>query len=250
MEISVNENRTLAGKVAIVFGGSRGIGAAAARRLATEGAHVTVTYVSAPQRAAETVAAIEATGRSGLAIKADNADPAAIKAAVAQTVDHFGRLDIAVVNAGILLLGDVATVSVEDLDRMLNINVRGVFLAIQAAAAHLSDGGRIITIGSNTAVRSGHPGSSVYSMTKAAVSVMAKGIAIDLAGRGITVNNIQPGPTVTDMTVDHIERIKPLIPLKRAGDPEEIAGLVAYLASKESGYMTGSSITIDGGMAL
>jgi 3-oxoacyl-[acyl-carrier protein] reductase len=249
-EILVNENHKLTGKVAIVFGGSRGIGAAAARRLASEGADVTVTYVSAPERAAETVEAIEAAGRTGLAIKADNADPAAIEAAVAQTVGRFGRLDIAVVNAGILLLGDVATVSVEDLDRMLNINVRGVFLAIQAAAARLTGGGRIITIGSNTAVRSGHPGSSVYSMTKAAVAVMAKGIAIDLAGRGITVNNIQPGPTVTDMTVDHIETIMPLIPLRRAGDPDEIAGLIAYLASKESGYMTGSSITIDGGMAL
>lgn len=246
----MNENRKLTGKVAIVFGGSRGIGAAAARRLANDGANVAVTYVSAPERAAETVGAIEAAGRTGLAIEADNADPAAIEAAVAQAVDRFGRLDIAVVNAGILLLGDVATVSVENLDRMLNVNVRGVFLSIQAAAARLADGGRIITIGSNTAVRSGHPGSSVYSMTKAAVAVMVKGIAIDLAGRGITVNNIQPGPTVTDMTVDHIERIKPLIPLKRAADPDEIAGLVAYLASKESGYMTGSSLTIDGGMVL
>jgi 3-oxoacyl-[acyl-carrier protein] reductase len=165
-------------------------------------------------------------------------------------VDHFGKLDIAVVNAGILLLGDVATMSVEGLDRMLAINVRGVFLAIQAAAARLTGGGRIITIGSNTAVRSGHPGSSVYAMTKAAVAVMVEGIAVDLASRDITVNNIQPGPTVTDMTVDHIEAIKPLIPLKRAADPDEIAGLVAYLASKESGYMTGSSLTIDGGMAL
>jgi 3-oxoacyl-[acyl-carrier protein] reductase len=149
-----------------------------------------------------------------------------------------------------LLLGEVATVSVEGLDRMLDINVRGVFLAIQVAAARLTDGGRIIMMGSNTAVRSGHPGSSVYSMTKAAVAVMVKGIAVDLASRGTTVNNIQPGPTVTDMTVDHIEAIKPLIPLKRAADPDEIASLVAYLASKESGYMTGSSLTIDGGMAL
>jgi len=250
MELEVNESRKLTGKVAIVFGGSRGIGAAIARRLANEEADVTVTYVSAPERAAETVRAIEAAGRTGFAVRADSTNPAAIEAAVAQTVNRFGRLDIAVVNAGILLLGDVATVSLEDLDRMLNVNVRGVFLAIQAAAARLIDGGRIITIGSNTAVRSGHPGSSVYSMTKAAVAVMVKGIAVDLAGRGITVNNIQPGPTVTDMTVDHIERIKPLIPLKRAGDPDEIAGLVAYLASKESSYMTGSSLTIDGGMAL
>jgi 3-oxoacyl-[acyl-carrier protein] reductase len=246
----MNENRKLTGKVAIVFGGSRGIGAAAARRLANEGADVALTYVSAPERAAKTVGAIEAAGRTGLAIKADSADPAAIDAAVVQAENRFGRLDIAVVNAGILLLGDVATVSVEDLDRMLNVNVRGVFLAIQAAAARLADGGRIITIGSNTAVRSGYPGSSVYSMTKAAVAVMVKGIAVDLASRGITVNNIQPGPTVTDMTIDHIESIKPLIPLKRAADPDEIGALVAYLASKESGYMTGSSLTIDGGMAL
>lgn len=246
----MNEDPNLAGKIAIVFGGSRGIGAAVARRLARDGADVALTYVSAPQRAAETVESIEAIGRKALAIKADSADPQAIRDAVAQTVERFGKLDIAVVNAGILLLGDVAAVSVEDLDRMLSINVRGVFLAIQAAAAHLPEGGRIITIGSNTAVRSGHPGSSVYSMTKAAVAVMVKGIAVDLAGRGITVNNIQPGPTVTDMTLDHIEVIRPLIPLKRAGEPDEIAGLVAYLASKESGYMTGSSLTIDGGMAL
>jgi 3-oxoacyl-[acyl-carrier protein] reductase len=246
----MNEHRKLTGKVAIVFGGSRGIGAAAARRLATDGADVALTFVTAPERAAETIRAIQAAGQTGIAIKADSADSAAIEAAVAQTVDRFGKLDIAVVNAGILLLGDVATVSVENLDRMLDINVRGVFLSIQAAAAHLPTGGRIITIGSNTAVRSGHPGSSVYSMTKAAVAVMVKGVAVDLAGRGITVNNIQPGPTLTDMTAEHIEAIKPLIPLKRAADPDEIAGLVSYLASKESAYMTGSSLTIDGGMAL
>jgi 3-oxoacyl-[acyl-carrier protein] reductase len=246
----MNENRELSGKVGIVFGGSRGIGAAAARRLASDGADVALTYVSAPDRAAQTVKAIEAAGQTGLAIAADSADPEAIKAAVAQTLDRFGKLDIAVVNAGILLMGDVASVSLEDLDRMLNVNVRGVFLAIQAVAAHLPHGGRIITIGSNTAVRSGYPGSSVYSMTKAAVAVMVKGIAVDLAGRGITVNNIQPGPTVTDMTVAHIESLKPLIPVKRAGEPDEIAGLVSYLASQESGYMTGSSLTIDFGLAL
>ncbi|QGZ59095.1 SDR family NAD(P)-dependent oxidoreductase [Paraburkholderia acidiphila] len=240
----------LEGKAALVFGGSRGIGAAAARRLAQEGADVALTYVSAPQRAAETVAAIEGAGRAGVAIYADSAAPEAIRAAVSQTVERFGKLNIAVVNAGILMLGDIATVSVEDLDRMLSINVRGVFLAIQAAATQLTEGGRIITIGSNTAVRSGHPGSSVYSMTKAAVAVMVKGAAVDLASRGITVNNIQPGPTVTDMTAGHIEAIRPLIPLKRAADPDEIAGLVAWLARKESGYMTGSSLTIDGGMAL
>jgi 3-oxoacyl-[acyl-carrier protein] reductase len=150
---------------------------------------------------------------------------------------------------GILRLADLEAVSLQELDIMLKVNVRGVFLAIQAAA-YLSEGGRIITVGSNTAVRSGYPGSSVYAMTKAAVAVMVKEIAIDLAPRGITVNNIQPGPTLTDMTADYIDSITAAIPLKRVGDPDEIAGLVAYLASGESGYMTGSSLTIDGGMGL
>ncbi|WP_179949870.1 SDR family oxidoreductase [Burkholderia sp. MSMB1072] len=237
-------------KVAIVFGGSRGIGAAIARRLAADGADVAFTYVSAPERAQETAAAIEASGRAALAIRADSANADEIREAVAQAAGRFGRLDVVVVNAGILKLGDVAEVGVEDLDRMLAVNVRGVFLAVQAGAAHLTHGGRIVTIGSNTAVRSGHPGSSVYSMTKAAVAVMVKGIAVDLAPRGITINNVQPGPVETDMTADHLDRIRPLIPLRRAGSPDEIASLVAWLASAESGYMTGSSLTIDGGMAL
>ncbi|MEW6644720.1 MAG: 3-oxoacyl-ACP reductase family protein [Pseudomonadota bacterium] len=240
----------LTGKVALVFGGSRGIGAAAARRLGRDGADVALTYVSAPDKAAEVVRAIEADGRKSLAIAADSADPQAIRHAVAQTVARFGRLDIVVVNAGVLRLGDVRDVPLAELDLMLNVNVRGVFLAVQAAAPHLPAGGRIITIGSNTAVRSGYPGSSVYSMTKGAVAVMVKGIAIDLAPQGITVNNIQPGPTRTDMTAEHIEHLTPVIPLRRVGEPDEIAGLVAYLASPESGYMTGASLTIDGGLAL
>jgi 3-oxoacyl-[acyl-carrier protein] reductase len=115
---------------------------------------------------------------------------------------------------------------------MLNVNVRGVFLAIQAAAAHLPEGGRVITIGSSTAVRSSYPGSSVYAMTKAAVAVMVKGIAVDLAPRGITVNDIQPEPTLTDMTAGYIDSITPAIPLKRVGDPDEIAGLVTLLGER------------------
>ncbi|WP_188695311.1 SDR family NAD(P)-dependent oxidoreductase [Silvimonas amylolytica] len=246
----MTHTQPFAGKTAIVFGGSRGIGAAAARRLARDGADVVITYVSAPEKAAETVKAIEEQGGKALAVKADSADPAAIKAAVIHAVERFGQLDIAVVNAGILMIKDVADFSVEDLDRMLNINVRGVYLAIQAAAGFMQRGGRIITIGSNAAVRSGHPGSSVYSMTKGAVAIMVKGIAVDLAPQGITVNNIQPGPIATDMTSDMIDALKPMIPVRRAGEPDEIGGLVAYLASAESGYMTGSSITIDGGLAL
>lgn len=235
---------------AIIFGGSRGIGSAIARRLAKDGSNVSLTYVSSPDRAIETVAAIEGIGRQALAIKADSANFSDIQNAVQQTVERFGRLDTVVVNAGILRTGDFSSVGLDELDLMLNVNVRGVFLAIQAAAAHLPRGGRIITIGSNTAVRSGHPGSSVYSMTKAAVAVMVKGIAVDLAPRGITINNIQPGPIATDMTNDQLESLISLIPLQRVGESDEIAALVSYLASPESGYMTGSSLTIDGGMAL
>ena len=246
----MGENRKLLGKVAMVFGGSRGIGAAIVQRLAEDGADVALTWVSQANKAAETVEAVEAVGRKALAIKADSADAAAIQNAVAQTIDRFGRLDIIVVNAGILRLGSVETVSLEDLDRMLDVNVRGVFVAIQAAAPRLTDGGRVITIGSNTAIRTGFGGSSVYSMTKAAVATMVKGIALDLAPRAITVNNVQPGPTETDMTVDHLEMVKALVPLGRVGQPREIAGLVAYLASEESAYMTGASLTIDGGYVL
>ncbi|MEX3527021.1 MAG: SDR family oxidoreductase [Burkholderia sp.] len=225
---------------AIVFGGSRGIGAAIARRLARHGADVALTYVSAPDKAAEVVAEIEAMGYRAVAIRA-----AADQAAAA-----FGGLDIVVVNAGILRIADVAAFAVEDLDQMLAVNVRGVFLSIQAALGHLKQGGRIVTIGSNTVERTNYPGSSVYSMTKAAVAVMVKGIAIDLAPRGITINNVQPGPTVTDMTAEHIEAIRSRIPQQRAADADEIAALVAWLASGESSYMTGSSLTIDGGMAI
>ncbi|WP_210275865.1 3-oxoacyl-ACP reductase family protein [Phyllobacterium sp. P30BS-XVII] len=246
----VSENFKLLGKVAMVFGGSRGIGTAIVRRLAEEGADVVLTYASAENRAAETVEAVEAMGRKALAIKADSADAGAIQNAVAQAVDRFGRLDIIVVNAGVLRLGSVETFGLEELDHMLDVNVRGVFVAIQAAAPRLTDGGRVITIGSNTAIRTGFPGSSVYSMTKAAVATMVKGIALDLAPRAITVNNVQPGPTETDMTADHLEKVKSLVPLGRVGQPHEIAGLVAYLASDESAYMTGASLTIDGGYVL
>src|SRR5258708_16918520 len=170
----MSEDRTLTGKVAIVFGGPRGIGAAAARRLAREGANVGLTYVSAPDKAADTVRAIEEEGRTGFAIKADSADPTAIRDAVTQAVDQLGRLDIVVVNAGILRLGDLQAVSLQELDIMLKVNVRGVFLAIQAAAAHLTESGRIITIRTNTAVRSGYPRSTAYPMPKPPLAVLLK----------------------------------------------------------------------------
>ncbi len=154
------------------------------------------------------------------------------------------------VNAGIIRVGTLDVFSLEDLDRMLAVNVRGVYLAIQAAAPHMRDGGSIITIGSNTAVRSSFPASTVYAMTKAAVATMVKGIALDLASRRIRVNNIQPGPIETDITAGMVARLAEMAPLRRVGQPREVAALVSYLASEESSYMTGSSLTIDGGFAL
>ena len=241
-----NELR-LTDKVALVFGGSRGIGAAIVRQLAGDGASVALTYAKSPAKAAETARAAEALGVPVITIETDSADPEAVKNAVAQTVARFGRLDILVVNAGILIRGTVDAFALEDFDRMVATNVRGVFVAIQASAPYLADGGRVITIGSNTAVRTAFPGSSVYSMTKGAIASLVRGVAIDLAPRGITVNNVQPGPTATDMTASHIETVKPFVPLGRLGEPEEIAGLVAYLASARAGFITGASLTIDGG---
>ena len=234
-------------KVALVLGGSRGIGAAIVRRLAADGATVALTYANSAEKAAETARAAEAHGQPAITIKADSADPKAVVDAVAKTIARFGHLDILVVNAGILIPGTVDTYDIADFDRMVATNVRGVFVAIQAAAPHLTDGGRIITIGSNTAVRTAFPGSSVYSMTKGAIASLVRGVAIDLAPRAITVNIVQPGPTATDMTAGLVEMVKPFVPLGRIAHPEEIAGLVAYLASAKAGFITGSSLTIDGG---
>jgi 3-oxoacyl-[acyl-carrier protein] reductase len=243
----MQQQDALKGKVALVFGGSRGIGEAIVRRLARDGASVALTYVTSPERAAETVRAAEAEGVQALAILADSQDVDAVKGAVEQTLGRFGRLDIVVVNAGILMGGTIDAFSLADFDKMVAINVRGVFAALHFAAPRMEDGGRIITIGSNTAIRTGFAGSSVYSMTKAAVAALVRGVAIDLAPRRITVNNVQPGPTVTDMTAGLVDRVKPLIPLGRLAEPAEIGGLVAYLAGDEAGFVTGASVTIDGG---
>lgn len=240
----------LQGKAAIVFGGSRGIGAAIALRLAEEGADVAITYVSAADKAADVAELIRAQGRRALILKADSGDAAQLQGAAEYAAREFGgQLDIAVINAGVLALGPIHEVGLGDLDRSLDINVRGVFLAIQAAQAHMADGGRIITIGSNAANRA-VPSSSVYGMTKSAVASLVKSAALDLAPRGITVNNIQPGPIRTDMTSAMIDQLLPSMPLGRVGDPSEVGGLVAYVASAEAGYMTGASLTIDGGWSL
>jgi 3-oxoacyl-[acyl-carrier protein] reductase len=240
---------TLIDKIALVTGGSRGIGAAVVRRLASDGATVAFTYAVSEDRAKALVAEIEKAGGTALAIQADSGDAEAVKGAVAQTVDRFGRLDILVNNAGILIGGIVDDFALSDFDRMVAVNVRAVFVAIQAVVPHMGQGGRIITTGSVTADRSGFPGASVYSMTKGAVAAMTRGLARDLGPRGITVNAIQPGPTETDMNSSEAirSRLRPLMTLGRLGRDSEVASLIAYLASPEAGFITGAALTVDGG---
>jgi 3-oxoacyl-[acyl-carrier protein] reductase len=243
--------KRLLGKVALVTGGSRGIGAAIAKRLASDGAAVAITYNASPEKANEVVAAIEAEGGKALAIKADSANSAEVKAAVAGTVEHFGHLEVLVNNAGILLRGDVGSFSLDEFDRIVAVNIRSIFAAVQEASKHMGEGGRIVNIGSMVADRIMFPGAAFYAMTKAAVATMTRGFAIDLAPRGITVNNVQPGPTSTDMNPKDghsADLLRGMIPLRRYGTAEEIAGFVSYLASPESGFVTGASLTIDGGL--
>lgn len=237
------------GKVALVTGGSRGIGAAIVRRLAKEGAAVAFTYAASADRALALTAEIEAAGGTALAIQADSADAEALQAAVAQAAARFGRIDILVNNAGILLRGVVDEFALADFDRILAVNVRAVFVAVQAVLPHMGQGGRIITTGSVTADRSGFPGASAYSMTKGAVAALTRGLARDLGPRGITVNVVQPGPTETDMNASEEARamVRPLMALGRTGKDSEVASLVAYLASPEAGFITGSALTVDGG---
>jgi len=241
------QGRSFAGRVALVTGGSRGIGKGIVRRLASDGAAVAFTYSSSEEEAKRLASEIEAAGGKVLPIKADSAYAEDVRTAVGQAAKELGELDIFVNNAGIMVRGSVDSYSLEDFDRMLAINVRAAFVGIQAAAEHMKGGGRIILIGSNTAVRTAFPGASVYSMTKAALTGLVRGAAIDLAPRAITVNNVQPGPTATDMSAPHAEAVKALIPLGRMADVSEIAGLVSYLASSEAGFITGASLTIDGG---
>ena len=170
--------------------------------------------------------------------------------AVSAVVERFGAIDVAVVNAGVLRLARIDALGVEDLDLMLDVNIRGVILSIQAAVASMRDGGRVITIGSNSASGRTSVEGAVYAMTKAAVARLVQGLALDLAARRITVNNIQPGPTATDMTQAHLDALAELVPLGRVAQPMEIAGLVAYLTSPAAAHMTGASLTLDGGYAL
>ena len=244
----------LDGKVALVTGASRGIGAAIAKRLGAEGAAVGITYSSNPAAADAVVAEIIANGGRAVAIEADSADPAAVQRAVEHTVEQFGGLDILVNNAGIMVHGAIDTYALGDFDRMLAVNVRAPFIAIQAALKHMPRGGRVINIGSNVAHRSPVGGSTVYTMTKSAITGLTRALVHELGARGITINSIDPGPTRTDMTRASLdgarrEMINAMLPIGRVGEPEEVAAMVAYLAGGETGYVTGARVVIDGGMS-
>ncbi|EJL87214.1 dehydrogenase of unknown specificity, short-chain alcohol dehydrogenase [Herbaspirillum sp. CF444] len=252
MTANINTNLTLKDKVAFVQGGSRGIGAAIVERLVQEGAIVAFTYVSSPDKAQALVSKVEAKGGRALAIQADSSDTAALQQAIRIAAETFGRLDILVNNAGVLALGSVEEFKLEDLDRTLAVNVRSVFVATQEAVRFMGEGGRIITIGSTNADRMPFAGGAVYAMSKSAIVGLTKGLSRDLGPRGITVNNVQPGPVDTDMNPadsDFAETLKGLMALPRYGKAEEIASFVAYLAGPEAGYITGASLMIDGGFS-
>jgi 3-oxoacyl-[acyl-carrier protein] reductase len=239
-------------KIALITGGSRGIGAAIVKRLAREGANVALTYSNSPERAREVVAAAEALGVKAIAIQADSANTEAVTAAVERTVVEFGGLDILVNNAGVLAVAPLEEFKLEDFDRTVAVNIRAVFVATQAAARHMKDGGRIINIGSTNAERMPFAGGGVYAMSKSALQGLAQGLARDLGPRGITINNVQPGPVNTEMNPEDgafAEMLKKINAMPRYGTAEEIAGMVAYLAGPEAGYVTGASLMIDGGFS-
>ncbi len=244
--------KALTKKTALVTGGSRGIGAAIAKRLVREGAAVAFTYANSKPRAGELVSDLQKDGGRALAIRADGADAAATRNAVVETVRTFGGIDILVNNAGIAVVQPIEDFPLEEFDRTFAVNVRAVFIASQEAARHMKDGGRIITIGSVNADRMPFSGGSVYAMSKAAVAGLTRGLARDLGPRGITVNCVQPGPVDTDMNPDEGEfadRLKRLMALPRYAHVDEIAGMVAYLAGPEAAFVTGACLTIDGGFA-
>ena len=241
---------TLTEKVALVTGGSRGIGAAIAKRLAADGASVAITYSKGTDAASSVVKAIEAAGGKALAIQADAADADAVKSAVQKTVATFGGIDVLVNNAGTAIPKSFEDTTLEELDRLFNINVRGVMVATQAALKHMKSGARIIMIGSCVGERMMTPGLVPYSATKGAVKMFTQGLSREVGSRGITVNNIQPGPIDTDLNPaagDWAAPQKANTALDRYGSVDEVAALVAFVAGPEASYITGANLTVDGG---
>jgi 3-oxoacyl-[acyl-carrier protein] reductase len=243
-------SKKLEGKVALVTGGSRGIGAAIAKRLAADGASVAITYAKDAASASAVVKAIEGSGGKATAIQADSVDAQAIHDAVVKTVSTFGGLDILVNNAGTAIPKAFEEATLEELDRVLNINVRGTFITTKAALRHMKDGGRIIMIGSCVGERMMTPGLAAYSATKGAVKMFTQGLSREVGARGITVNNVQPGPIDTELNPASGEWAVPqkaMTSLGRYGTVDEVSALVAFVAGPESAYITGANLTIDGG---
>ncbi|NYJ03192.1 3-oxoacyl-[acyl-carrier protein] reductase [Nocardioides thalensis] len=243
----------LAGKTALVTGGSRGIGASIVERLAADGASVTFSYVADHQGAKEVVERITSTGGTVRAVETDSADADAVRDTIAEVVAISGGLDILVNNAGVAHVAPIEEFPLEEFDRLVAVNVRGVFNTIQAAVPHLPHGGRIVTIGSINADRVPVPGIAVYSLTKAAVAGLTRGLARELGPRGITVNTVQPGPTATEMNPDEgefAEAMKALMPVGHYAHPTDIASAVAYLVRPEARFVTGTSWDVDGGFAV
>ncbi|WP_435227557.1 SDR family oxidoreductase [Streptomyces sp. Tue6028] len=240
------------GKVALVTGGSRGIGAATAVRLAREGADVALTYVRGKEEAADVVRAVEALGRRGIALRADSADPAEAAGAVGRAAEALGGLDVLVNNVGVGVLGGLDSLSPADVDRVLAVNVRGVFLASQAAAARMGRGGRIVTVGTCMTQRVPGPGGTLYATGKSALIGLTKALARELGDRGITANIVHPGPIDTDMNPadgPYAAGQAAMTALGRFGTADEVASAIAYLAGPEAAYVTGAEFSVDGGHA-
>jgi 3-oxoacyl-[acyl-carrier protein] reductase len=243
-------SKRLEGKVALVTGGSRGIGAAIAKRLAADGASVAITFTKGVDAAASTVKEIEGAGGKAIAIQADAIDANAAQAAVEKTVATFGGLDVLVNNAGTAIPKTFEETTLQELDRVIDINIRGTMFATHAALKHMKKGGRIISIGSCVGERVMTPGLVPYSATKGAVKMFTQGLSREVGSRGITVNNIQPGPIDTDLNPaasDWATSQKAATALNRYGSVEEVAALVAFVASPEASYITGANLTVDGG---
>jgi 3-oxoacyl-[acyl-carrier protein] reductase len=241
----------LEGKIALITGGSRGIGAAIAKRLAADGAKIAITYSKGADAAASVVKEIERAGGKAIAIQADATDADAVKAGVDKTVATFGKLDVLVNNAGTAVPKTFEETTLEEMDRVLAINVRGVFIATQAALKHMKSGSRVIMIGSSLGERVLVPGLVAYSATKGAVKIFTQALARELGSRGITVNNVQPGPIDTELnpaTSEWAVPQKAATALDRFGRVDEIAAMVAFVAGPESSYITGANLTVDGGM--